>query len=71
MPMERAASWRGSTSMRTAYFCEPNTSTCATPVTIEMRWAMVCCPYSSRTESGTVFDERTRMMTDWSLGFAF
>jgi len=24
--------------MRTAYFCEPNTETCATPSTIEMRW---------------------------------
>ncbi len=38
-PIEWADSLRGSTSMRTAYFAAPNTRTCATPLTIEMRCA--------------------------------
>jgi hypothetical protein len=41
MPMPRVASARGSSWMRTAYFCEPYTSTCATPDTVEMRWATI------------------------------
>jgi hypothetical protein len=47
MPMPREASARGSTCTRTAYFCEPKTVTWATPLTVEMRCAMVVCAYSS------------------------
>jgi len=39
MPMPRVASARGSTCTRTAYFCEPNTWTWATPLIVEIRWA--------------------------------
>ncbi len=38
-PMPREASACGSTCTRTAYFCEPNTFTCATPFTVEIRCA--------------------------------
>jgi len=38
MPMPREASSLGSSWMRTAYFCAPNTCTWATPLTMEMRW---------------------------------
>ena len=41
------ASARGSSWMRTAYFCAPNTCTCATPFTVEMRCASVVSAYSS------------------------
>ena len=39
MPILRAASCCGSSWIRTAYFCEPNTDTCATPSTVDSRWA--------------------------------
>src|SRR5260370_881074 len=39
MPMLWAFSLSGSTCTRTAYFCEPCTCTCDTPLTIEMRGA--------------------------------
>ena len=35
--MPRVASALGSSCTRTAYFCEPNTCTCATPLMVEMR----------------------------------
>jgi hypothetical protein len=41
IPIWRAASCVGSMSMRTAYFCAPNTFTCATPVTIDSLCARV------------------------------
>jgi len=47
MPMPRVVSARGSSWTRTAYFWEPNTCTCATPVIVEMRWARFVCAYSS------------------------
>src|SRR5207244_4495618 len=53
-PMPRAASARGSTCTRTAYFCEPKIVTCATPLTVEMRWARNVCAYSSTVYSGCV-----------------
>jgi hypothetical protein len=71
MPIEREASSRGSTSMRTAYFCEPNTFTCATPLTIEMRCPMVDCAISSRVESGSVGERRMMKKIDWSAGLTF
>jgi hypothetical protein len=37
--MPRVASALGSSWMRTAYFCEPYTCTCATPLTVEIRCA--------------------------------
>jgi hypothetical protein len=39
MPTPRAAIAFGSTCTRTAYFCWPNTCTCATPLMVEMRCA--------------------------------
>ena len=53
-PIFRAASACGSSWIRTAYFCEPYTCTCATPSTVESRWAMVVWPYSSSADSGRV-----------------
>ena len=64
MPIERAASSRGSTSTRTAYFWDPNTSTDATPESIEIRCAMVCCAYSSMSDNGSVADRRTSKIVD-------
>ena len=37
MPMPRVVRARGSSCTRTAYFCEPNTCTWATPAIVEMR----------------------------------
>ena len=41
IPTPRDASARGFRRIRTAYFWEPKTSTCATPFTMEIRWAMM------------------------------
>ncbi len=68
MPMPRAASCRGSSWTRTAYFCGPKTCTCATPETVEMRWAIMTSPYSSSSESGSVFEVSARYITGWSAG---
>jgi hypothetical protein len=46
----------GSSRTRTAYFCDPYTSTWATPLSIEIRCAMSVSAYSSTVESGSVFD---------------
>ena len=54
MPICRAASCVGSTSMRTAYFCAPKTLTCATPLTIDRRCARTVSAYWSTCESGSV-----------------
>ena len=63
--------------MRTACFCEPNTFTCATPLTIEMRCATLVCAISSSVESGSVLrpqdDEEDRLiagLTFWYDGGA-
>jgi len=53
--------------MRTAYFCEPNTCTCATPLTVEMRCAMKVVAYSSIAESGSV-GEVERQVEDGLIG---
>ena len=50
--------------MRTAYFCEPNTFTCATPLTIEMRCATLVCAISSIVDSGSVVERRTMKKID-------
>ena len=57
--------------MRAAYLAAPNTCTCATPLTIEMRCASVVSAYSSRVESGSVAERITRNITGWSAGFTF
>jgi hypothetical protein len=62
---------RGSSSTRTAYFCAPNTCTCATPLTIEMRCAIVVSAYSSSVDSGSVFEVSARIQTGWSAGLTF
>ena len=54
MPMPRAASCDGSSWIRTAYFCEPYTTTCATPGTIEIRCARRVSPNSSTSDIGSV-----------------
>ncbi len=46
--------------MRTAYFAEPKTCTCATPLTVESRWARNVSAYSSRVASGSVVEVRVR-----------
>ena len=47
MPICRVASAFGSSWARTANFCEPNTDTCATPLTMDIRWAIMVSAYSS------------------------
>ena len=44
--------------MRTAYFCEPKTSTWATPLIVEMRCASCVSAYSLTSGSGRVGDDR-------------
>ena len=60
MPMPRLASLRGSSWTRAAYFCVPNTCTCATPLMVDNRWAMLVWMYSSSCESGMVLDRKLR-----------
>ena len=62
MPMPRAESRRGSTSTRTAYLAAPKICTCATPLTIEMRWPMVSA-YSLTVDSGSVAERSARKIT--------
>ena len=60
MPMPREASAFGSSCTRTAYFCEPITCTCATPLIVEMRCASSVSAYSSTVESGSVDEVSAR-----------
>jgi len=60
MPMPREASALGSSCTRTAYFCDPSTCTCATPLVVEILCASSVCAYSSTVESGSVFEESAR-----------
>jgi len=46
IPISRAASFCGSSWMRTARFCAPYTFTWATPETIEIRCAISVSAYS-------------------------
>src|SRR5687768_14796298 len=66
--MPREANLSGSTWTRTAYFCEPMTFTCATPSTMEMRWAMVVSAYSSTEDNGRVGETRQRKRMGESAG---
>ena len=58
MPMPRLAIASGSSCTWTAYFWVPNTMTCATPLIIEMRWAIIVSAYSSSCHSGSVREVR-------------
>src|SRR6185503_14827767 len=69
MPIPRLASDVGSSCTRTAYFWAPYTCTCAIPGTIEMRWARYVSPYSSRSDSGIVFEVSAKYRIGWSAGF--
>src|SRR3954453_3944229 len=55
--------------MRTAYCCEPNTCTCATPLIVEIRCARLVSAYSSTVDSGCVSDGSASRMMDASAGF--
>ncbi len=57
--------------MRTAYFCVPSTRTCATPPTIDSRWASVTSPNSSSVESGTTSDVSASVRIGASAGLVF
>ena len=71
MPMLRDASCRGSSWIRTAYFDDPKTCTCATPSTVEMCCDKNVSAYSSRVASGRVLDDRARYRMGESAGFTF
>ena len=45
--------------------------TCATPLTIEMRCAIVDSAYSSTVDIGSVAERSTRNITGWSPGLTF
>src|SRR2546422_6435300 len=59
IPMPRVASALGSSWMRTAYLAAPYTCTCATPLTVERRWAMKVSAYSSSADSDSRSEEHT------------
>src|ERR1700761_2965537 len=69
MPMPAEARRSGLTSMRTAYFCEPYTLTCATPSTIDRRWASCVSAYSSICDNGSVEEVIARYKIGASAGF--
>ena len=54
MPIWRVASAAGSAWMRTAYFAEPNTPTCATPSMVESCRASKVSAYSSTSDGFSV-----------------
>src|SRR5579862_5639842 len=57
--------------MRTAYFCEPKTCTCATPDTIEIRCANIDSPYSSSCDIGICDDVSAKYTIAPAAGFTF
>ncbi len=50
----------GSTWTRTAYFCEPYTSTWATPLTVDSRWAIRVSAYSDTVDLRKVSEVSAR-----------
>ena len=70
-PMPYAESLRGSASMRTAYFAAPKIPTCATPLTVEIRCAIVDSAYSSTVQMGRSGDRSASSTTGWSPGLTF
>ena len=69
--LARRPACSGSTCTRTAYFGAPNTCTCATPSTMEMRCAIMVSAYSSRSDSGMVGEVRKRLMIGRIAGIDF
>src|SRR2546427_3514772 len=55
--------------MRTAYFAEPNTWTCATPLTVDRRCARNVSAYSSSADNCSVPDVSARYRIGESAGF--
>src|SRR6267378_7673559 len=55
--------------MRTAYFAEPKTCTCATPLTVDRRCARNVSAYSSSAGRGSVLDVSARYRIGESAGF--
>ena len=71
MPMPRAVSASGFTWTRTEYFCEPKTWTWATPLTMEIRWAIEVSAYSSTVDNGSSREWIDRYRIGWSAGLTF
>src|ERR1700730_826981 len=67
-PRCSALSRSGSTWTRTAYFCDPQTLTCATPETMEMRWATTVSAYVSTYHMGSEGLVTASIMMGWSAG---
>src|SRR6266704_2337357 len=55
--------------MRTAYFAEPNTWTCATPLTVDRRCARNVSAYSSSADNWRVPEVKARYRIGESAGF--
>src|SRR5215831_8960294 len=71
MPMPRDTRACGSTWIRTAYFCDPYTCTCATPSTVEMCWARNVSAYSSSADNDSVGELTAMKRIGESAGFTF
>src|SRR5579862_2096593 len=67
-PSPRDESACGLRAMRTAYFCDPQTPTSATPSTIDRRWAIVVSAVSSSTDSGSTLEVSAMNMTGAAAG---
>ncbi len=55
--------------MRTANFCAPKMLTCATPFSVEIRWATLISAYSLISDSGSVGELSARNRIGMSAGF--
>ena len=64
----RTASWSRLARTRTAYFCVPKISTCATPGSVEMRGRIARLANASMSDSLTWLDFRARNITAKSAG---
>src|SRR5487761_1674282 len=64
-----AASASGLAWTRTAKCCCPKMRTCATPLIVDRRWAILVSANSSTSRNGTDFDDRLRNRTGESAGF--
>src|SRR5947209_9813149 len=69
MPTPRAASLRGLTRTRTAYFCEPKTLTWATPEMVDSRCASCVSAYSFRRDIGMLGELMAMKKIGKSPGF--
>ena len=70
--MPREARFLGSNWTRTAYFWAPKTCTCATPFTMEIRWARSVSRVLIHAWTGEGWRElSTRKRIGWSAGLTF